>query len=157
LVHSVDQCSNKSDLMPPGLDELAKLAQQTRMDNAVPSPIEPTPVPSRSLRRRLTPHVIEELVTRYIAGETIRALSRTYDVSRSGLRTLLQREGVVLREYGITPEVAEKAVQLYERGLTIRKAAAQVGHSYGTIREVLHQHGVVLRVGGRRIRQVPDE
>lgn len=135
--------------MPPGLDDLAKLAQQTRMDHAVPSPIEPTPVPTRSLQRRLTPQVIEELVSRYTAGETIRALSREYDISRSGLRTLLQREGVVLRAYGITPEEAENAVRLYEQGLTIRQVADEMGHSYGTIRTMLHETGASIRAGGR--------
>lgn len=104
----------------------------------------------RSLRRGLTPQVIEELVTRYTTGETIRALSREHGVSRSGLRKLLQREGVVLREYGIAPEDAAKAVLLYKRGLTIAQVVERMGYSYGTIRTALHDNGVVMRASGQR-------
>lgn len=86
--------------------------------------MEPRETAMRSLRRRLNRQEIEELVTRYIAGETIRALSREYGVSRSGLRQLLRGEGVALREQGITPEDAERAVRLYESGLTIRQVVA---------------------------------
>lgn len=93
---------------------------------------------------------------RYTSGESIRALSREYDISRSGLRTLLQREGVVLRDYGITPEEAERAVRLYEQGLTIRQVTDEVGHSYGTIRTVLHERGASIRAGGRGKRGVSD-
>lgn len=108
----------------------------------------------RILRRRLTPQVIEELVTRYTAGETIRNLSREYGVARSGLCTLLQVEGVELRAQGITPEDAEWAAQLYECGLTIRQVVERAGYSYGTIRTALHERGVVLRAGGRGGRMI---
>ncbi len=96
-------------------------------------------------------------MTRYTAGEAIRALSREYSVSRSGLRQLLRGEDVALREQGITPEDTEKAVRLYENGLTIRQVVDRVGYSYGTIRTILHGHGVALRAGGRGKRALSDE
>lgn len=79
----------------------------------------------------------------------MRALSREYGVSRSGLRHLLRGEGVALREQGITAEDADKAVRLYESGLTIRRVVERVGYSYGTIQRMLNEKGVVMRPGGR--------
>lgn len=142
--------------MPPSLGELATLAQQSRKSDPMDAPVEPTRVPTRSLRRRLAPLAIDELVTRYIAGETIRALSRGYGVSRSGLRQLLRGEGVTVREQGITPEDAERAVRLYESGLTIRQVVEQVGYSFGTIQRMLNEKGVTLRAAGRGNRKMQD-
>lgn len=102
----------------------------------------------RSIRRRLTPHTIAELVARYKAGEHTPALSREYGISKTGLLELLRTEGVPLRRQAITPEDAEKAVRLYESGLTIKQVVEQVGYSYGTIRRVLHENGVAMRATG---------
>jgi hypothetical protein len=143
--------------MPPGLGELTKLVQQSRKSHPMPAPIEPARVPTRALRRRFAPQKIEELVTRYTAGEAIRALSREYSVSRSGLRQLLRGEDVALREQGITPEDAERAVRLYETGLTIRQVVEKVGSSYGTIQRMLNEKGVVLRAGGRATQAAMEE
>lgn len=104
--------------------------------------------PVRSLRRRLSPQTIEEIVARYNAGEETPALSREYGISKSGLCQLLQAEGVSFRRQAITPEDAERAVQLYESGLTIKQVVGQVGYSFGTIRMVLHEHGVTMRASG---------
>lgn len=140
--------SNKSTLAPPNHRELERLAQQSRTVKQQPLLIEPTRIPTKSLRRRLSPHEIEHLVARYIAGTSLRSLSTEYGVSRSGLRHLLRNEGVTLREYGITPEEAENAERLYESGLTIRQVAERVGSSFGTIRTTLHERGVVMRPKG---------
>ena len=147
LVHTVDRHSNKSTLEPSSPQELMQLAQQIRTSNPQPLPIEPARAPTKSLRRRFSPQEIEDLVARYNAGAAIRALSLEYGVSRSGLRQLLQAEGVTLRVQGIMPEDAEKAVRLYETGLTIRQVVDLVGYSYGTIRSALHENGVAMRAG----------
>lgn len=99
----------------------------------------------KSLRRRFSPQEIEDLLARYNAGAAIRALSLEYSVSRSGLRHLLQGDGVTLREHGISQEEAENAVRLYESGLTIRQVVEQIDSSFGTIQRVLHEHGGAMR------------
>lgn len=111
----------------------------------------------RSLRRRLSPQVIEELVARYNAGEVTPALSREYGISKTGLLQLFQSEGVLLRRQAITSGDAETAVRLYESGLTIKQVVRQVGYSFGTIRRVLHENGVSVRTSGIRKRPAPDE
>ncbi|MGC4192320.1 MAG: hypothetical protein QM589_14300 [Thermomicrobiales bacterium] len=154
-VHSVDGHSNKIALMPPGIDELSKLAEQSRTHHPVPTPVESNRVPPRSLRRRLSPEVIEEMVARYRAGEETPALSLEYGISKTGLRQMLLAEGVRFRKHRITPEDAEKAVLLYERGMTITQVVERLGYSYGTIRAALHDNGVAMRVSGQRRKSGP--
>jgi AraC-like DNA-binding protein len=105
-------------------------------------------VPHRSIRRRLSPQAIDELIARYTAGEATPALSREYGISASGLRDLLRAEGVSLRGHAMTVQDAERAVHLYEHGLTITEVVRHIGYSHGTIRTALRKHGVALRSGG---------
>lgn len=104
--------------------------------------------PVRSLRRRLTPQAIEELVARYNAGEHTPALSREYGISKTGLLQLFQAEGVLLRRRAMTPEDAAWAMQLYESGLTIKQVVGQVGYSFGTVQRALYENGVAMRAAG---------
>jgi lambda repressor-like predicted transcriptional regulator len=110
----------------------------------------------RSLRRRLSPQIISELVARYTAGEATPALSREYGISKTGLRELLLAEGVAFRRQAMTPEDAERAVRLYEGGLTIEQVVGQVGYSFSTIRKVLHENGVTMRATCIKKRVSPD-
>ena len=143
--------------MPPSPDEVMKLAQMSRRTQHEAIPKGKQAAPHRSLRRRLSPQTIEELVTRYAAGEKILALSRETGISDSGLRQLLLTEGVSLRGHAITVEDAETAVQLYERGMTVKQIMAQIGYSRGTIRTALRKHGVVTRSGGPGKRAMSGE
>jgi hypothetical protein len=102
----------------------------------------------RSLRRRLSPQQIEELVARYNAGEDTPALSRAYGISRGGLRKLLLARGVSFRKQSMTPVDAKRVVQVYECGLTIDQVVEQVGYSFSTVRRMLHANGDVVRERG---------
>lgn len=133
--------------MPPSPDEIAKLAQMLHRIKHEAIPKEKQEVPHRSLRRRLSPQTIEELVVRYTAGEKTLALSREFGISDSGLRQLLRADGVTLRGHAMTVQDAETAVHLYGRGMTIKQVVAQIGYSAGTIRKVLRKHGVAIRSG----------
>lgn len=150
LVQPKDGHSNKSMLTTPTPTDVARLAQLSRSLQPATIAERKPAAPHRSLRRRLPPEAIEELVTRYTAGEETPALSREIGISASGLRDLLRAEGVSLRGHAITPEDAERAVQLYEQGLTITQVVAQIGYSHGTIRRALLAHGVAIRSGALR-------
>lgn len=102
----------------------------------------------RSLRRRLAPQVISELVTRYRAGEDTPALSREYGISKCALLHLLCKEDVTMRKQPITPRDAKQAAQLYENGLSITEIVEQIGYSYSTVRKSLNESGVVMRPKG---------
>ncbi|MCA9833496.1 MAG: hypothetical protein KC435_06100 [Thermomicrobiales bacterium] len=93
----------------------------------------------RSLRRKLSPEMICEIVQRYESGEYTTDLSREYGISKSGLLKLLREEGVRMRKQPITPEDEQNAVNLYQGGMTINQVVEQIGYSYGTIRRVLYE------------------
>jgi len=102
----------------------------------------------RSLRRRLDPQTIQELVTRYSAGETSVNLSREFGISKCGFLQIMRSERVALRKQPIAPEDAKRAVQLYESGLSIAEIVEQIGYSYSTVRKSLNDNGVVMRPKG---------
>ena len=141
----MDRHSNKSTLAPPNPREWERLAERSRTSNLRSVPIEPARAPVKSIRCRLSPHEIDDLVARYTAGASLRSLSLGYGVSRSGIRPLLRAEGLTLRVQGMTPDEAESAVRFFESGLTIRQIVEQIGYSCGTIRTMLYENGVVLR------------
>jgi hypothetical protein len=134
-----------------------KLARQARGMQSGFTAVEVHETAVRSLRRRLSPQQICELVARYNAGEDTPTLSRAYGISRGGLRKLLLAQGVSFRKQPMTPEDAEWAVRLYERGSTIDQVVAQVGYSFSTIRRMLHANGVTVRERGGGRREAPEE
>ena len=112
----------------------------------------------RSLRRRLAPEVRQAIVSRYAAGESAKALSQEFDISRDGMRRLLRDAGVTIRPQNVVTErAAQRIVQLYVGGSTIREVVEQVGYSYGTVQRVLDKHGGVMRVSPVGKRGVQDE
>jgi hypothetical protein len=111
-------------------------------------PVASEEAATRSLRRRLSPQQIEELVARYNAGEDTPALSRAYGVSRGGLRKVLLAQGVAFRKQPMTREDAERAIQLYQGGLTIDQVVERVGYSFSTVRRMLHANEVAVRERG---------
>lgn len=104
--------------------------------------------PTRSLRRKLPPEVIDEIVSRYLSGEFTTDLSCEYGISKSGLLKLLRAEGVSIRKRSITSEDTDRVVQLYEGGMSITEIVEQIGYSYSTVRKSLHHSGVVVRLKG---------
>lgn len=82
---------------------------------------------------------------RYKAGETVKALSREFGVSESGLRDLLLVEDMEIRQSPMIPEDIDRAVQLYEGGLTVKQVVKKLGYPIGTIRRVLRKRGVAMR------------
>jgi lambda repressor-like predicted transcriptional regulator len=131
--------------MPPTPPELARLAEQSRITPAVALPkIDEKAIP-RSLRRRLAAEVREALVARHKAGESIKALSREFGISESGLRDLLTAEEMLYRKQPITPEDIDLAVQLYASGLTVKQVVKRLSYPIGTIRRVLRERGVTMR------------
>lgn len=157
--HSVDRrSSNWGDaLLPPTARDLGRLARQARTAKPEQAVNPPTAV-ARSLRRRLTPEVRQSIIARYEAGESAKALSHAFGISRDGVRRVLAGEEVPIRtQFRATPEAVGQIIELYEGGLTIRQVAAQVGCAYGTVRGVLHEIGADVRVSPVGKRSAPDE
>lgn len=145
-------------MAPPSAYLLAKLAQQAQVIQTEPWPVPGPETPMRNLCRRLTPEVRQTIVSRYVSGESAKALSQDFEISRDGVRRILKDAGVTIRSKNVvTPQAAERIVQLYEGGLTIRDVAAQAGCAYGTVRGVLHENDADVRVSSVGRRTASDE
>lgn len=107
-------------------------------------------MPSRSLRRRLPAGVIQEVVSRYDAGEETPLLCKEYGVSKGGLLKLLREEGVRLRRQPLADGVVAEAARLYESGLSLTRVAERLGVSRESLRRGLLDAGVVMRSRGGR-------
>lgn len=147
-VQPVDRHSSKSALLPSTPVELAELAQQSRAFSAELTTMPTPDTTPRTLRRRFSRQEIEEIVSRYKAGDNTPALCRAYGISKGGILQLLRDEGVVMRKQPITPDDAQRAAQLYEGGNSITEIVDRISYSYSTVRKSLHESGVVMRSRG---------
>jgi hypothetical protein len=99
----IDLLSNNSDLtlIPDGLRELA-IPQGSRE-----APSEPMEFQIHRLSARLTAEQISDVLRRYEAGESARALAAEFGVASSALVRLLRERRVVVRRQTVTPEQEE--------------------------------------------------
>lgn len=95
---------------------------------------KPRPTQRYRLTDRFTPEELDQLVTRYKAGETSTALARESGISKSTFLRLLAVRGVGTRPRGLTPAKEEEILRLRKQGMVIREIAKRVGCSYDTAR-----------------------
>ncbi|WP_460738101.1 helix-turn-helix domain-containing protein [Microbacterium neimengense] len=103
---------------------------------------------SRSLRRRLEPALIEQIVAEYESGSTTPSLCATYGLSKTGILRVLRDGGATLRRQPLTSEQVETARAMYERGHSIATIASRLDTSYNNVRQRLIKEGVQLRPRG---------
>lgn len=82
----VGDYSNKSDLLPPRLLELQKLANATRATEHLHEEHEHS---TRRVRRRLEPGIIQDIARNYEAGATTPALCAEFGLSKTNVLRLL--------------------------------------------------------------------
>ncbi|HEX7835336.1 MAG TPA: hypothetical protein VF479_07690 [Pseudolysinimonas sp.] len=145
MVDMIDLYSNLSNrpLHPEKIEELIRRSHEGR---------PPSRRNSKAFRldRRLGKKMIDSLITRYEAGETIPALAAECGVSRSGLGDLLRRHGVTLRYQPMTNTEIKRAIQRYSQGAPLSQLATEFNASQETIRKMLIRHGVAMRPARRR-------
>lgn len=95
---------------------------------------KPRPAQRYRLTDRFTAEELDQLVTRYKAGETSTALARESDIAKSTFLRLLAERGVGARPRGITPAKEEEILRLRKQGMIIREIAKRVGCSYDVAR-----------------------
>lgn len=103
---------------------------------------------ARNLHRRLGIKIIQEIVSRYNAGEHTTNLSREFGISKSGLIQLLRGGGVKLRKQPMTPDDSQRAARFYQSEVSISEVVEQIGFTYSTVRKSLHRSGVAMRPKG---------
>ncbi len=95
---------------------------------------KPRPAQRYRLADRFTPEELDQLVTRYEAGETSTALAREYGIAKSTFLRLLVERGVGTRPRGLTPAKEGEILRLRKQGMIIREIAKRVGCSYDVAR-----------------------
>jgi hypothetical protein len=122
------------------MSHLSELPIYSRRQSSVDQPY--------ALAKRLGEAVVQEIVGCYEAGATAAELAGRYDVSQTGLKSLLHaQEAAVRSPRGLSPRDVVVAERLYAAGWLLREIGAQLGFSRDAVRRVLLQQGVVMRSG----------
>ena len=91
---------------------------------------KPRPTQRYRLTDRFTPEELDQLVTRYKAGETSMALADESGIAKSTFLRLLAERGVGIRPRGLTPAKEGEILRLRKQGMIIREIAKRVDCSY---------------------------
>lgn len=109
--------------------------------------------------RSFTDEVEREVVSRYKAGESAKALAREFRVSIQPILSALRRAGIEPRrsEPRLTPEQDDELIRMLCDGeLTIEEAAERFGIGRTTIRKKLRARDISLPTGRPRECEVDD-
>ncbi len=101
----------------------------------------------------------------YRAGWSLAEVGRELSYSRSGVRGMLERQGVSIRPKGgreglqrVDSESVAQCVALYEEGLTMEQVAERLGMTYGAVQRRLTKHaGVKPRPSTKGMQFLSDE
>ncbi|MFF1610685.1 helix-turn-helix domain-containing protein [Amycolatopsis sp. NPDC058278] len=106
--------------------------------------------PPESVPAEIPAELVQVLVDRYAAGETIESLVARHPYSYRKIRVALLDAGVTLRPPRIPlPPTPPGLVNAYLDGRSIRQLATTYGMSYNQTRNVLLAEGVELRRRGQ--------
>ena len=112
----------------------------------VPSPRpQTTPPQPFKLTQRLKSDVVEQIVTRYKAGEPSTAIATTFNISKGSVIRLLRNAGVTIRNQPLTSDQITEAAQLYASGQSLAEVGAHLGVDASTVHKALKKADVQLR------------
>lgn len=97
------------------------------------------------MARQLRPGEIDELVQKYQAGESMKAIAHYYGLHRTTVAGHLKKRNVIFRDVTISEAQVDQAVKLYGSGLSLAAIAHQLGFTDGTIHTHLKRRGVQMR------------
>ncbi|MFQ6143298.1 hypothetical protein ACLMNJ_09470 [Streptomyces seoulensis] len=97
------------------------------------------------MARRLKDHEVEELVTAYEAGSTLRQLAERFKIERRTVSKILKRQGVATRWRRLTEADIDKAEHLYAQGWSSARIADLLKVDPETVRLRLRKRGVQMR------------
>ncbi len=100
----------------------------------------------RQRHRRLTEDQVQDLVERYLAGETVYQLGDAFDINRKTVSKILKRQGVTTRYRKLTAADLDRAVRLHESGLSL----AEIGKRLDVQPSTVHYHLKQMKPGRRQ-------
>jgi hypothetical protein len=136
-------------------DQGERLRQVLEM---VPSgPQTAIPRTPKQVHRRLQPLQVDEVVSQYLAGATLKELGKQYQVHQTTISELLEQRGVQRRYRSLSVDRVAEAVKLYESGLSLVRVGNLLQVNSGTVWQALKGRGVQLRDCHGRTRPTPQD
>jgi transposase-like protein len=89
-----------------------------------------------------------EVIERYLAGETANALASIYDVNRATVFAILHRAGIKSRYRILTDLDMTAATEMYKNGASLASIAKRFNVSDGTVLHAFRRLGVPTRAQG---------
>jgi DNA invertase Pin-like site-specific DNA recombinase len=89
-----------------------------------------------------------EVIERYLAGETANALASIYDVNRATVFAILQRAGIKSRYRILTDHDIAAAIEMYDNGQSLASIAKHFDVSDGTVLHAFRRLRVPTRAQG---------
>lgn len=112
----------------------------------VPATFVPTQTRTiKQVHRRLQTDLVDDLVTGYESGLTVRQLADQFGIGRETVSKILSRRGVTTRHQSLTASQTEIAAQLYRSGLSLAKVGDRLAMSRTAIYNAFQRAGVQLR------------
>lgn len=111
-----------------------------------PSPRTVPPLKQKQIR--LTDSEQIEVLERYLAGETAKALASTFGVNRTTIFAILQRAGIESRYRILTDRDVITATEMYESGQSLGSIARHFDVNDGTVLNAFRRAGVPTRARG---------
>ena len=108
------------------------------------------------MRTKLTPQDIEQVLTRYQAGDSARNIARTMGRTTAGILLVLRRHGVKQRvTKARRVDLDEAAICEDYKTLPFTALEAKYGADQNVLTRILKRNGVKLRARGRQFSQQP--
>lgn len=101
---------------------------------------------------RLSDEDAKALAADYIAGATLEALAKKWNINRSTISLHLNRQGIPRRQSAgvLTDEALGEAARLYRGGASLNSLGQQFGLDPKTVRKRLAASGVAIRRSNRQ-------
>ena len=138
--------SNHWDL-PFTPDELRKLAEVGDRDDGLSAPVS---YRAHELSKRLGGDMVDALVSRAQAGESVQSLAREVGVAHSALTRMLRTRGVSIRRRKVSEKDERALAKAYEAGQTIAELENSFKMSHGAVLRALHRAGANMRAKAPR-------
>ena len=96
-------------------------------------------------KRILVATDVDDIVKKYVSGETTQQISARFGISKSRVATALREQGITIRRQGLTIQQAAEAKMLYADGKSLAWLGARYDVSHTTVAAALRRQGMQLR------------